>query len=233
MKIFNCIVICVCCLILLTEAKATEDKSGVIWNFFFGGKEFSSGITLASSNVVYNHWGRKDCPKSSKVVYIGYLGGGHYTNSGAGTNPLCLPSSPDYNDQLFSTGSARAKVFGAEYQTAPSGGEIYAPWGHLYQNDPSCAVCLATGRSTSMMIPAKRTCPGGWTKEYEGLLMGGKTDHKAAHEFLCVDGSPQSRDNSATNHNGFLLYPAVGVCGTLKCPPYVNNRELPCVVCTR
>ncbi|XP_071950906.1 uncharacterized protein [Antedon mediterranea] len=151
-------------------------------------------------------------------------------DTGAGTNPLCLPEIPEYDERMVANGSHRANVYGAEYET---NFKQYPQWRDVHQTDPACAVCLAKGRSASIMIPAKRTCPEGWTKEYGGLLMGGCTHHNAAHEYLCVDGSPQSRDNSKTNKNGFLLYPAVGKCGSLKCPPYVDYHELSCVVCTR
>jgi len=37
-----------------------------------------------------------------------------------------------------------------------------------YGNVP-CARCYTETRSAVMMIPAKRSCPAGWTQEYEGL----------------------------------------------------------------
>ena len=30
-----------------------------------------------------------------------------------------------------------------------------------------------------------------------------------------------------------LLYPVEGQCGSLRCAPYVNNRELTCAVCSQ
>lgn len=41
------------------------------------------------------------------------------------------------------------------------------------QNVP-CARCYAP-RSARMMIPAKRTCPKDWSREYEGWLAGRST----------------------------------------------------------
>jgi len=35
------------------------------------------------------------------------------------------------------------------------------------QNVP-CARCYTENRPALMMIPAKRSCPSGWIKEYEG-----------------------------------------------------------------
>ena len=53
-------------------------------------------------------------------------------------------------------------------------------------------------------------------------------------EYICVDAHPEKIGSSKTNkYNGRLIYPVEAVCGSLKCPPYVNNREITCSVCTR
>ncbi|XP_071956952.1 uncharacterized protein [Antedon mediterranea] len=221
---------------------AADNVVNYIWNILGGGGddvgthpanncdgEFMTCETRNAS-VVYTHWGRSDCtPHTSDVVYTGYIAGGEYLHSGGGTNPLCLPETPEYNNGLVSSGSLRSLIYGSEIQAYD-----YLPWNDIHQHDPLCAVCLAQGRSTSLMIPAKRTCPQGWTKEYEGLLMGSRHDHPGGHEYLCVDLDPEVKPGSSPNKNGFLLYPVVGVCGAsfAACPPYVDNAELPCVVCT-
>lgn len=56
---------------------------------------------------------------------------------------------------------------GAEYQSGSRG--IFSS-STDNQNVP-CAVCLTSGRSANMMYPAKRTCPAGWVKEYEGTCL--------------------------------------------------------------
>ncbi|XP_071956950.1 short-chain collagen C4-like [Antedon mediterranea] len=233
------------CLVFLNQVKGDDDDTEVadnvenyIWNIFNGENggyeppnnckgEFMTCETRNAS-VVYTRWGRSDCtPDTSDLVYSGYIGGGHYTHGGGGTNALCLPETPEYDNGLIASGSLRSLIYGAELQTSD-----YSPWAGFHDNDPVCSVCLAQGRSTSLMIPAKRTCPQGWTKEYEGLLMGSYRTH-AGHDYLCVDLNPEVRPGSSPNHDGFLLYPAVGDCGySLACPPYVDNAELSCVVCT-
>ncbi|XP_071956951.1 uncharacterized protein [Antedon mediterranea] len=244
MKFFKYTV--VFCLIFLNQAKGDGDDAQVadnvenyIWNFFNGDageyeptnncKEEFMTCETRNVSVVYTHWGRSDCtPDTSDLVYTGYIAGGHYSHSGAGTNPLCLPEAPEYDNGLIASGSYRSLIYGSEFQTSN-----YNPLANLHDKDTVCAVCLAQGRSTSLMIPAKRTCPQGWTKEYEGLVMGSYYTHKGGHEYLCVDSNPEVRPGSSTNHDGFLLFPAVGVCGSsLACPPYVDNAELSCVVCT-
>ncbi|XP_071950126.1 uncharacterized protein [Antedon mediterranea] len=242
MRISKYTAVAVFCLLSLTrqqtEGREDEGNDGNrVWNFFFGDKEYrpqdsckGKQMTCETRNasVVYTHWGRTDCTSdSSDIVYTGYVGGGHYSHHGGGTDPLCLPDVPEYNDDLKSTTGSRTNLYGAEYETTS-----YSPLNDMHDHDVICAVCLAQGRSTSMMIPAKRTCPGGWTKEYEGLLMGSHHTHSGGHDYLCVDGTPQARHGSLADQNGFLLYPVVGICGSLPCPPYTNDAQLPCVVCT-
>jgi len=53
---------------------------------------------------------------------------------------------------------------GAEYQSYQYG--IFPD--NIYDQNVPCARCYTENRPATMMIPAKRTCPGGWTKEYEG-----------------------------------------------------------------
>ena len=52
-----------------------------------------------------------------------------------------------------------------EYESGNNG---LLPGSTQNQNVP-CARCLSRGTAV-MMLPAKRTCPQGWTKEYEGIV---------------------------------------------------------------
>ena len=54
-------------------------------------------------------------------------------------------------------------ISGAEYETGSDG--IF-PSAAFQQNVP-CARCY-TQRSAVVMIPSRRSCPTGWSKEYEG-----------------------------------------------------------------
>ena len=63
--------------------------------------------------------------------------------------------------------------------------------------------------------------------------MAGYHGHASATEYICVDKDPESLYGSHVNHNGRLLYKVEGICGSLQCPPYVDGKELACVVCSR
>ena len=56
--------------------------------------------------------------------------------------------------------------------------------------------------------------------------------HKHSSDFICVDGDPEYVPGSNANKGGALLHAVEGVCGSLRCLPYVSGRELTCAVCT-
>ncbi|XP_033111229.1 short-chain collagen C4-like [Anneissia japonica] len=211
------------CLLILNKAKGEEEGNGVnqVWNFFFGNGETpeptyncpAEPVTCETRNasVAYVRWGRDDCnPDTSDIVYSGKV-------------TKCYYEFECYEDH----GGSRSLLYGAEYET-----NTYAPFSDVHDGDIVCALCLARGRSTTSMIPAKRTCPSGWTKEYGGLLMGSVHGH-GGHDYLCIDRNPQARHGSSVNNNGHLFYATEGVCGSLPCPPYANGNEITCVVCSR
>ena len=127
-------------------------------------------------------------------------------------------------------------MYGTEYHT--SGSEtIFSKANNggksLHDNDAVCVVCLVPTRSIQIMIPAKRTCPVGWTLEYQGYLAAEQYTHSERTVFVCLDETPESLPGSFANNDGALLYAVEGNCGSLPCPPYVNGWELACVVCTK
>jgi len=182
--------------------------------------------------TTYIRWGRTVCPGSASVVYTGYAAGGHYTYGG-NSNTVCLTDTPIFNDAYVNDGNQDgALLYGTEYQTSVMG---IAQFNSLHDHEAPCVTCLQQA-STSLMIPGTRNCPAGWNREYEGFLMG-QNYKQSSSDLVCVDMAPETiRDinSSPANNNGNLWYPTEAQCnGTLPCPPYVHNRELSCVVCTR
>ncbi|XP_045162545.2 uncharacterized protein LOC123527260 [Mercenaria mercenaria] len=173
----------------------------------------------------YIRWGRTTCPGTgTELVYEGYVGGSHYTHKGAAVNYLCLPKDPlwaTYNDAAQ---SLRAFVYGAEYERPDESPTTF-------EHDVPCAVCLVK-RAPVLMLPGRNDCYQGWTLEYHGRLVAGYYDHPAASEYVCLDEHPESIEGGNANENGKLFYSVEGRCGSLKCPPYVNGRELTCAVCS-
>ena len=104
--------------------------------------------------------------------------------------------------------------------------------GNLLQYNVPCAVCHVTDRQVKLMIPARKQCPVGWTREYHGYLTTG-ADIYHQSTFECMDEAPEVI-GTARNENGALFYTVEGDCShSLPCPNYVNGWALTCAVCTK
>ena len=178
--------------------------------------------------TVYVRWGHDQCPSTAQLVYSGRAGGPQHYHGGGGSNPQCLPLDPDFLTSI-SGAQHRALMYGAEYQTyTDSNSYLHGRHDH----DVPCAVCHVSNCTAVYMVPAKYTCPTGWTREYYGYLMAEKTNHNRS-QYTCMDTAFKSGVGSSANHDGLLFYFVEGRCGSLPCPPYDQTRELSCAVCTK
>ena len=137
---------------------------------------------------------------------------------------------PDW-DQYTDGFQSNSFIYGAEYEVT-----AYNPFATdnselLQDHDVPCAVCLTHQKLVVTMMPAKMSCPNGWTKEYGGYLMAGHHTHQRS-QYLCVDRAPEVRQGGYENQDAAVLYPTEGKCGTLPCSPYFSGRELTCSVCS-
>ena len=180
-----------------------------------------------SGGVVYTRWGRKSCPTGAELLYEGITGGSHYSHTGGGANYVCLPKVPQYMSTHVP--NYYSEMYGTEYEAVNN---IFP--GKQNHNVP-CAACYTSTKSVKLMIPARTSCPSSWTIEYKGYLMteyyGVLTKNNKVYE--CVDENPESIDGSEGDTNGALFYLTRTTCTGLPCPPYVNNRPITCVVCTK
>jgi len=179
--------------------------------------------------TVYVRWGHDQCPSTAQLVYSGRAGGPHFNHSGGGSNPQCLPLDPKFLTPISGPWQARAYMFGSEYRTHTDSNSYL----HGRNNaDVPCAVCYVTERSTVYMVPAKYTCPTGWTIEYYGYLMAEYyTDH--CSEFVCADIALKTVPGPISYNGGWQLHFVEGRCGALPCPPYNNTSVLSCAICTK
>ena len=184
-----------------------------------------------SGGTVYVRWGHDECPSTAQLVYSGRAGGPHYIQAGGGSNPQCLPLGPNFLTLISGNQDARSYIYGAEYETFT---DINSHVHGCHTFATPCAVCYITERSTIFTVPAKYTCPTGWTREYYGYLMSswyGSGRHRT--QYTCIDNSLKPVPGISANHEGLLFYFVEARCGLLPCPPYDNNRELSCAVCTK
>ena len=206
--------------------------------------QFSHTHTLGppgptTGGVVYTRWGSTTCSNTTgtQLVYAGRAAGSYHTANGGGANYLCLPEQPQYS--TFTTGaqSARAYLYGAEYETGgASPGHIgVGPLSSFHDHNVPCAVCHTLTRGSVLMIPALTTCPSSWTREYYGYLMAERTHpNHARSTFECVDHNPQTVPGTRRNTNGALFFHVEVKCNyEIPCPPYDTQKEVTCVVCTK
>ena len=158
-------------------------------------------------------------------MYAGRTGGSHHKHKGGGSNPQCLPLDPNYIKYQLGTQTA-SYMYGAEYYFS----NAVVP--NTDGGDVPCAVCYVPTRTALYMIPAKYTCPTGWTTEYYGFLMSeGFAQFRSM--FTCVDKALKVAVGSQAVQHGLLFFPVEGRCGSLPCPPYEQTKELTCAVCTK
>ena len=202
----------------LTGPKGAPGQKGMK-----GDKEERNGGT------VYVRWGHDQCPSTAQLVYSGRAGGSDYTHSGSGSNPQCLPLDPNFLTPISGNQAYRALMYGAQYETlTDSNSHVHG----RHDTDVPCAVCHVSNRTAVYMVPAKYTCPTGWTREYYGYLMAERHSHKRS-QFTCVDTEFKSVAGSSADLGGLLFYFVEGRCGSLPCPPYDSTKELSCAVCTK
>lgn len=63
--------------------------------------------------------------------------------------------------------------------------------------------------------------------------MTGHLEYDAGTKYTCVDSHPDTLHGGQTDKNGHLFYLVEARCGSLRCPPYVEGRELTGVVCSK
>ncbi|XP_052790063.1 short-chain collagen C4-like [Mya arenaria] len=193
-------------------------------------------MTFSLPGAVYVRWGRTTCPTNgTDLVYTGYTAGNSY-NQGGAAEYLCRTSEPIWSVYDDTAQRYSSKVYGTEYEF-----ELYTNGGaqffgkNLFNHDAPCAVCH-TSRRTTIMIPGRNQCYPGWTKEYSGYLvstLSGYSGYSSPSNYACLDSDAEFESADYEDKDGKLMYLVESICGSLRCPPYVNYRELTCVVCSK
>ncbi|XP_063446719.1 uncharacterized protein LOC134726248 [Mytilus trossulus] len=161
----------------------------------------------------------------------GFVGGSSYSGSGP-TNNLCVPNEPQWG------------IYDNKVNDSPFiGAALFDHWdidikNTLFDKKYSyyaiqCAVCDLTQASSTVMIPGRKTCYDNWRMEYTGYLMASHPSHTDL-EYICVDGNPDHIKKIPSWSNKSLLLSVYSKCnGATPCPPYVEGREMTCVVCSK
>ena len=183
-------------------------------------------INIATQRTTYTRWGNSTCPDvdGTTLVYSGYAGGSVYWRRGGGANIVCLPMDPELNIlPIEDTIHGVTQMYGSEYESGFLGSQN--------ENVP-CAVCSVSSRSETIMIPAKVSCPTSWTREYYGYLMAENINNFRT-TYTCVDEGMEFIPGRTGHADGCDLWLVEPSCTSLPCPPYDEEKELACVVCSR
>ena len=180
--------------------------------------------------MVFTRWGKTTCPttEGTQLLYIGKAAGGYYDHYGGAAEYICLPDDPEFLTYTQGTSGRQAYIYGTEYEAG--NGE---PLKSLDEQNVPCVVCYVSNRTTYLMIPAKTICPTTWTTEYQGYLMTEHHTHKRNAVFECVDKDAEGIPGSSADTEGSLFFHVQTQCNGIQCPPYSNEKELACVVCTK
>lgn len=182
--------------------------------------------------IHYTRWGRTSCPYGSDLLYKGFAAKNSFNSRGGGINFLCLPEEPEDPKNVHPGLQGNSYIHGTEY-IANGLPRLMSHYDNY--NDMPCALCETAGRGQVLMIPAKLTCPAGWSKEYDGYLMAEQSvsSHLSQSDYICVD---EKFEFIKGGHNPQIRAQAMFVevgCGILPCPPYKDGNELACVVCSK
>ena len=99
-------------------------------------------------------------------------------------------------------------MFGAEYEThtdSNSTSDIHEH--HILE--ALCAVCHVSNGAAVYIVPAKYTCPSGWTREYYGYLIMMSLYRDRNHhrtQYTCVDATFTSVPGTSANLDGLLFH---------------------------
>ena len=190
-------------------------------------------LKKSSSGSIYVPWGKNSCPgNGTENVYTGFAAGSFYSSQGGGANHLCLSPDPVWAHYTNAEDSG-ASIYGTEYQFWNHRNNLTPFLGQsLLDKDVPCSVCRTT-RSSVIIIAGRNICYAGWTLEYKGYLVAGIHGTSSPSEYICLDDRPDVEFGGQSDQDGALLNFVEAKCGSLKCPPYENNRELTCAVCSK
>ncbi|XP_071133334.1 uncharacterized protein [Mytilus edulis] len=182
---------------------------------------------LQNHGSTYIRWGRDDCStQNTELIYKGYAAGEKYSYSssykGGASNMLCLPDNPELSNK---TASGSSRIYGTEFE------ENYLISGALNE-DVSCALCRSTNTSSTVMFPGRKTCYAGWKEEYNGVLSASAYSHNPS-PYICVDTHPIYVNGGQRSNDEHYLYVSNLHCGSIPCPPYTDNVQVNCVVCSK
>ena len=68
-----------------------------------------------SGGVTYVRWGKNSCPSlnETQLVYAGRAAGSYWSQSGGGSNYLCMPDTPQYTLRYIPGSQSYSELYGS------------------------------------------------------------------------------------------------------------------------
>ena len=202
------------------------------------------GRDTISAGVVYTAWGLSGCPQTTGTTTLehGLMAAAQRTDTGTGTNYLCLPENPNFSNSANTNAMAQSAVVGVKYNT------VNEPLQDINNMAAACSVCF-TPQAVHLMIPGSAVCPSdSWRREYSGYLMSSRDtpsanlspDQPNAHfrtEYVCVASNAVGIPLSSTGGTDAELFHVHLDCeagSSLDCSTrgYSTASQLTCAICT-
>ena len=172
------------------------------------------------------------------MCVTGYTAGTNYDETGGSAEYTCLPRNPQWKKYMAGD-QFGGDLYGTEFEVGQYEDRGYYLLSRannnglsLHDENVPCVLCVVHGKAITRTFPAMTECPAAWQKEYQGYFMAENLNHQGRMMPVCVDEAPETIPGGRGNTNGALLYYTEARCGALPCPPYVDDREITCVVCS-
>ena len=171
------------------------------------------------------------------LFFKGRVGGPLHNKGGSVANFLCLHNEPQWENVNPGHQGSTGSIWGTSYALVTGATQVFSYANNggisLKMKPAPCAVCDVPGRTRSIMIPARKDCPSGWTREYSGYLAGElQNAERRRSTAICVDEAPETTTGTDEDYES-VLHPVEARCGTLPCTTYTDGNELTCVVCSK
>ena len=205
------------------------------------GAKGMKGMDITSAGVVFTVWGQTDCPSTSgtSLLYQGRAATARRSDTGTGTNYLCLPDDPMFDPSASPDVTIQAYAAGVRYVTDNE------PLADVDNTGMPCSVCYST-RAVQLMIPGRAVCPdpsANWRLEYNGYLMSSRdtpsetltrlqTDSNFRNEYICVSANAVSASDSVIGSNEAEVYHVHLDCVTGASLGCSFSGQLTCAMCT-
>ena len=179
---------------------------------------------------MYTRWAECTCPLDTTLLYDGII----VQAANMLTNLLCIPQESTSSNQSDATTTTTTNT------TPPSHITRMEPL--LYTNQLGvtdaipCALCHISNHSTIFTFSGRSTCPGDWTRQYNGHLITSyefsTTDILCADERLSREIRWRDTNTGTVIRNGVNMLETVCGEGMASCQGYEAGQLMPCVVCS-